>query len=75
MAIYSEGPTGVALDWNLLQIVLTQMAAVKEDKFIGASVQKFGDRLSAMEDQFAGKLGPAIAKWNPEKGNRMIQEF
>ncbi len=75
MTVYIEGPSGLLIDWKTLQDMIAQTVVVKTTSSIGVSVQKAGDRQAAMEDQVVGKHGPSIGKWNPEKGNRMIQEF
>ncbi len=75
MSIFAEGPSGVEIDWEQLLVYMAHIAAVEENSSIGASVQQAGDRPTAMEDQLVGKLGPMIGKWDPEKGNRMVQEF
>ncbi len=75
--IYIEGPAGLQIDWDTLQAMIANLAAVSDsnDAF-GASVQKSSeDRTPALKDIFVGKLGPVIGRWDPEKSNRIIQEF
>ena len=78
MAVYIEGPAGLQIDWEMLQVMIANFAAVSDDNdSIGVSVQKkaVSDSSPAHKDVFQGKLGPVIGEWNPEKTNRMIQEF
>ena len=80
MGVVVDGPV-IQEDLSWVEIVgalVAALLAVEEDSSIGASVQKSsnaGGEMVAMIDQLAGKVGPVIGKWDPEKGNRMIQEF
>ena len=83
MVVIEEGPNlgggdgRPAKNWTTVVGNLGSILAALEDSSIGASVQKSGDfgESSAIVDQLIGKVGPMIGEWNPEKGNRMIQEF
>ena len=81
MAIVIEGPNlggGYDEEWDIwLLTQLKALVAAEETSSIGASVQQAGDssQSTAMIDQIAGKVGPMIGKWDPEAGNRLIQEF
>ena len=75
MSIVPSGPSIPPTDWKVLEAVIAYLLAVKEDSSTGASVQKSGDRRTGMEDQTIGKVGPMIGRWDPEKTNRLIQEF
>jgi len=64
--------------WGAVLAALGAVLAVVITSSIGASVQKSsvaGGEAVAIVDQLAGKVGPMIGKWDPEKANRMIQEF
>jgi len=64
--------------WGDVLAVLGAILAVILTSSIGASVQKSsvaGGEVAAITDQLAGRVGPMIGKWDPEKANRMIQEF
>ena len=80
MGIVIEGPSGLyeELGWDGYAELLAALLALKETSEIGVSVQKSsnaGGEMVAMIDQLAGKVGPMMGKWDPEKGNRMVQEF
>ena len=75
MSIFEEGPSSVEADWDQIEAQLAYLAAVNDDDSIGASVQKSVGRDSAMHDEMVGKVGPKIGVWEPEKTNRLIQEF
>ena len=80
MAIVIEGPSSKydELGWDAYAELLAALLAIEDDSSIGVSVQKSGDaggEMVAMQDQLVGKVGPMIGKYDPEKGNRMIQEF
>ena len=78
MAIVNEGANIGETDWDQwLKNYLDKLAAAAGDSSIGASVQQAGDssKSTAMQDQFVGKVGPIIGKWDPEASSRMIQEF
>jgi len=80
MGIVIEGPSGLyeELGWDAYAELLAALLAIEETSSIGTSVQKSGNAGGenvAMVDQLAGKVGPMIGKWDPESGNRMIQEF
>ena len=75
MGIYEDGPT--IKEWTRITN-LDKILAILSDDSIGTSVQKFdagSNELVAIADQIAGKVGPMIGKWDPEKSSRMIQEF
>ena len=75
MSIVYTGPSIPPTDWKVLEAVIAYLLAVKEDDSQGASVQKAVDKRTGMDDQVAGKTGPKIGVWDPEKTNRLIQEF
>lgn len=78
MAIVVDGPNNIEEAWDFLSLArLAEMLATDDAGSTGASIQKsgsFGETV-AMHDQIAGKVGPMIGKWDPEKASRMIQEF
>lgn len=83
MAVVIEGPSiGGTIDYNdsweiWLMKALDILVATEETSAIGVSVQESGNfgQSAAMVDQFVGKVGPKIGKWDPEAGSRMVQEF
>ena len=75
MSIFEEGPSSVEADWDGIHAHLDYLAGLDDDSSTGASVQKSGDKHSAMLDEIIGKLGPMIGRWEPEKISRMVQEF
>lgn len=80
MGIVIEGPSGLyeAMGWEAYAELLAAILAIDDASSDGASVQKSGNAGGeniALRDQLAGKVGPMIGKWDPEKSSRMIQEF
>ena len=80
MAIVVEGPSGLyeELGWDGYVAWLAAMLAAEADKSTGPSPQKAGSgggENIAMKDQIAGKVGPMIGKWDPEKKARLMEEF
>jgi len=85
MAIVIEGPSGGSStgyfpddDYNAwINTVLQDIMATEDSSSLGPSVQQSGNfgRAASLQDEVAGKVGPCIGKWDPELGNRMIQEF
>ena len=80
MGITVDGPIieYEELGWGAVLAVFGSILAVVVTSSIGASVQKSsvaGGEAVAIADQLVGKVGPMIGKWDPEKSNRMIQEF
>ena len=80
MGITVDGPIieYEELGWGAVLTVFGSLLAVVVTSSIGASVQKSsvaGGEAVAIADQLVGKVGPMIGKWDPEKSNRMIQEF
>jgi len=80
MGIVIEGPSGLyeELGWAAYAELLAALLAIEETSSTSASVQQSsnaGGESVAMMDQLAGKVGPMVSKWDPERGNRMIQEF
>jgi len=80
MGIVVDGPIieDEESGWGAVLAVFGSLLAVVVTSSIGTSVQKSsvaGGEAVAIVDQLAGKVGPMIGKWDPEKANRMIQEF
>jgi len=80
MGIVVDGPI-IEYDesgWGAVLATFGELLAIFVTSSIGASVQKSsvaGGEAVAIVDQIAGKVGPMIGKWDPEKSSRMIQEF
>ena len=80
MGVVIDGPVieEEELGWGAVVGLLGVLLAAEATSSIGASIQKSavaGGEAVAIIDQIAGKVGPMIGEWNPEKANRMIQEF
>ncbi len=75
MAVVVDGPN--VSYWEDWMSKLDTILGTEDTSSIGASVQQSGNAGEgvAIRDQLIGKVGPMIGKWDPEKGNRMIQEF
>lgn len=79
MGIVVDGPVLEDIDvFNKMDILNAVIAnIIASGGAPGPSIQQsgaFGEAV-ALEDQLAGKVGPMIGKWDPEKTSRLIQEF
>ena len=78
MGVVEDGPVIPERDWaDVERVILAAIIANFLTGGSGASVQQSGSfgETAALVDQVAGKVGPMIGKWDPEKDSRMIQEF
>ncbi len=79
MSIVEDGPI-IPEEWTggaVIGLIVAIIIASDPTLSTGASVQKSGNfgEAAALVDQLAGKVGPMVGEWRPEKGSRLIQEF
>ena len=74
------GIIGPAPDWWNFYLSTYYLANPPDDNTTGSSVQEAESSpqsilIKQQIDELIGKIGPKIDPYNPEKGNRLIQEF
>ena len=71
-------PIGTVVDAHNPVYIINPMARAEDDKngpSSGANIFQSASDQALQADELVGKIGPAVAEYNAEAENRLIQEY